>query len=340
MASSRFFFQKMSSPVSLMIDLRFNYAVISTGLILVGFFWNNLYGFSLEYVMLIVSIFCANVFMFVVNDYYDAVHDALDPVKYERNVFCSSHDSRTGKIILFSSLGLSLLLSFFVSIPIFMIVVFFNLLAISYSAPGIKLRNRIYWDWIFVFLWKGLIIIASYVYFFGMNFSRLTPFMYGTVFIIMLFSWISQLENQIRDFEVDKLSNSNHSAQQLGHKMSSYLQHILLLSFFIFSGVFCLYMDLYITIGLIAASIILYYFVTVIQKPVVMELINIWIVVLFLEHFMDTYNYQQQILFSGWIIAMIMVAIIHVKRNNSFSSDNGIKLPRLSVSTEKEKRKE
>ncbi|MBU7031811.1 MAG: UbiA family prenyltransferase [Theionarchaea archaeon] len=307
------------SPVSLMIDLRFNYAVVSSGLILVGFFWNNLQGFSLRFIVLIVSIFCANVFMFVVNDYYDALHDALDPVKRQRNVFCSRNNEKTGKIVLFSSLGLSLFLSLLVSIPVLMVVILFNLLAIAYSAPQIKLRNRMYWDWIFVFLWKGLVLAASYIYFFGTDFSVMTPFMYGTLFIIMEFSLISQLENQIRDFEVDRLSNSNHSAQQLGHKTSSVVQHILLISFFTFSGAFCYYMDLYVTLLLIIFSVLLFYFVHIIKKSVVLELINIWIIILFLEHFMDSYSFHQQLLFSGWTVAMVLLAIIHVKRNNTFS---------------------
>jgi 4-hydroxybenzoate polyprenyltransferase len=257
--------------------------------------------------------------MFVVNDYYDALHDAMDPVKRQRNVFCSSSNKRIGKIVLFSSLGLSLFLSLLVSIPVLMVIILFNLLAISYSVPQIKLRNRMYWDWIFVFLWKGLILAASYIYFFGADISGMTPFMYGTLFIIMEFSLISQLENQIRDFEVDRLSNSNHSAQQLGHKTSSSVQHILLISFFTFSGAFCLYMSLYITTILILASVFLFYFVTIIKKSVVLELINIWIVILFLEHFMDSYSSQQQLLFSGWIMAMVLLAIIHVKRNNTFT---------------------
>jgi 4-hydroxybenzoate polyprenyltransferase len=336
MSTTRVFHRKIGSPVALMIDLRFNYAVVSSGLILVGFFWNNLYGFSLHYVLLIVSIFCANVFMFVVNDYYDALHDALDPVKYQRNVFCSPTKKNIGTLVLLLSVGLSLLLSLLVSIPVFIIVVLFDLLAISYSAPHIKLRNRMYWDWIFVFLWKGLIIVASYIYFFGTDVSQLTPFMFGTVFIIMLFSWISQLENQIRDFEVDKLSNSNHSTQQLGHQVSTRLQKVLLILFFVFSALFCYYMHLYITMGLIAVGIVLYYLVTIIKKSVVIELINICIVVLFLEHFMGSYNYHQQLLFSGWTIAMVLLAIIHVKRNNTLQNKQHTGLFNLFM-TEKEK---
>ncbi|MGD2072698.1 MAG: hypothetical protein PVG65_04335, partial [Candidatus Thorarchaeota archaeon] len=158
-----------------------------------------------------------------------------------------------------------------------------------------------------------------------------TPFMGGTVFIIMLFSWISQLENQIRDFDVDRLSNSNHSTQQLGHQMSTHLQKILLISFFVFIEIFCYYMDLYITMGFIAVGIILYYLVTLIKKSVVIELINICIVVLFLEHFMDTYNYHQQLLFSGWTVVMILLAIIHVKRNNTLQSKQHTGLFNLSM---------
>jgi 4-hydroxybenzoate polyprenyltransferase len=212
------------SALQLMIDMRFAYAITSSGLILVGFFWNNLQGFSLQYILLIVGIFMANVFMFVVNDFYDASHDAKDPVKRERNVFCSADTKKIGEIMLYASLGSSLLLGAVISLPIFIIIVLFDFIAFSYSSPYIKLRNRAYWDWIFVFLWKGIVIAASYVYFFGTSIAALTPFMYGTLAIIMLFSWINQIDNQVRDFEVDKLNNTGHSAQRLGLKTSSLLR--------------------------------------------------------------------------------------------------------------------
>lgn len=318
MSTSSAFSYRSESIIDLMIDLRFSYAVVSSGLILVGFFWNNLHGFSLEYVTLIVSIFCANVFMFVVNDYYDAPHDQKDPVKQERNVFCSPSTKQTGKIVLYTSVGLSLVLSGTVSLSIFLIVVFLDLLALAYSSPQIKLRNRMYWDWIFVFLWKGLIIAPGYIYFFGTDITAMNSFMCGTLIIIMLSSWINQLDNQIRDFEVDKLNNTGHSSQRLGHKTSLSLKLILSIFFFGFSLVFCYLMHLHIAMALIAINLSLYCLVNPVKYSIVLEFTNIWIVVIFLEHFLEAYSHQQQLLFSGWVVAMACIAVFHAKRYDLF----------------------
>jgi 1,4-dihydroxy-2-naphthoate octaprenyltransferase len=223
---------------------------------------------------------------------------------------------------LYASLGFSLLLGALVSFPIFVIIILFDALAYFYSAPPVKLRNRAYWDWIFVFLWKGLVIAASYVYFFGTDLSAFNPFMYGTLAIIMLLSLISQMDNQIRDFEVDRTTNSNHSVQRLGHRTSSFLKLGLLIFFYGFSIVFCYLFGLYLTIPLIAVNVLLYYPVNPRKYSLVLEFGNIWIVVLFLEHFMGVYSYQQQVLFSVWIVAMLAIAVIHVKRNNMFEDAN------------------
>ena len=47
------------STIQLLDDLRLSYAVVATGLILLGFFWNNLVGFNWRYVVLILSAFFA-----------------------------------------------------------------------------------------------------------------------------------------------------------------------------------------------------------------------------------------------------------------------------------------
>ena len=318
MAISSYRFHPWQSTLQLLIDLRFGYAVVSSGLILLGFFWNNLAGFTFQYVILIVGIFCANVFMFVVNDFYDASHDVHDPGKRVRNVFCSDDSAPLGKTVLYTSLIGSLFMGAFVSLPIFMIIVLFDVLAFSYSAPPIKLRNRHYWDWVFVFLWKGLIIAASYIYFFGTNMSSVTPFMFGTLVIILLFSLIHQMDNQLRDFTVDRLTNSNHSVQRLGYETSTLLKGALLVLFFTFSLAFCFSLHLYITMTVIGINISLYWFARPERYGVVLELMNIWIVVLFLEHFIEFFSYRQQVLFSLWIVAMGIIAVIHAKRYNLF----------------------
>lgn len=313
------------STIQLMIDLRLGYAVVSSGLILVGFFWNNLKGFDLQYIFLIVGIFLANVFMFVVNDFYDASHDSFDPAKRARNLFCSPDTRQLGTVILYTSLGLSLVLGAIVSPLIFLIIALFNVLAFSYSAPPIKLRNRLYWDWIFVFLWKGLILAASYVYFFGTDVSVLNPFMYGTLSIVMLFSLISQMDNQIRDFEVDKTNNTGHSVQHLGHKTSFRLQFVLLTLFFAFSIAFSYLSGLYITVVLILVNVSLYFVVNPKKYSEILEFASLWVVVLFMEHFTEFFSYRQQLLFSLWVMAMIGIAVIHAKRTNLFEDRRSIK---------------
>ena len=161
------------SIIQLLIDLRLNYVVVSSGLILLGFFWNNLEGFNWQYVALITSVFFANLFGFVVNDFYDSAYDFQEDVKKARNLFCSSNTKWLGKLVLNASLGLSLSLSGIVSHHIFLIIAFFDFLAFSYSAPPIRLRNRPYWDWIFVFLWKGLIVFTGYFFFYGIALPRI-----------------------------------------------------------------------------------------------------------------------------------------------------------------------
>ena len=304
-----------------MDDLRFSYAVVSSGLILLGFFWNNLTGFTWQYIALILSIFFANVFTFVINDFYDAEQDSLDPVKRARNMFCSPETSQLGKGVLYASLGLSIFFGGIVSPPILIIILLFNILGFVYSAPPIKLRSRRYWDWIFVFLWKGLIISAGYIYFFGIERFAGNFFIYGTLAIILLFSLIGQLDNQIRDFTVDKTNNSFHTVQHLGYGTAIILKRSLLVLFFTFSFVFCYFFELYITMILILLNGSLYYFVPSDKHHIVPDFANQWVVVLFLEHALPFFSYRQQILFSAWIVVMVALAVLHVKRKSLFEKD-------------------
>lgn len=306
--------------IQLLIDLRLSYAVIATGLILLGFFWNGLEGFGLKYISLIVGMFFANVFIFIVNDYFDAADDTNDPEKHARNLFCSPDSIIHGKIALYISLGFSLIFSALsLSIPAFMLIVSFLFLSLFYSAPPIKLRDRAYWDWIFVFLWKGCVIAIGYVYFFGMSLSIRNGFFFGTLVIIMVFSLVSQMENQIRDFNVDATNYTGHSVQKLGQKSAILIKKLLIVFLFAFSFIFCYLLNLYITMILILLNISLYYFASPEKYDYVIDFANQWFIVLFLEYFIDQFSYRQQILFSAWILAMIGLSAIHIKRTNLFT---------------------
>jgi 4-hydroxybenzoate polyprenyltransferase len=321
-ASSYQFLYRGQSALQLLEDLRFDYAVVSSGLILVGFFWNYLQGFSWHFVILVVSVFCGNVFMFVVNDFFDAPHDLRDPNKGTRNVFCQDQYRQLGTAILYLSSGASLVLAASVSWAVFVPILLLNVLALLYSAPPVRLRDRMYWDWIFVFLWKGLIIAASYLYFLGVKVTT-ESFVWGSVLILLLISLIGQMDNQIRDFHVDRISSASHTVQKLGRNTSHMLKVLLLVTFFGFSILFCGLLNMYITVVLICANISLYYFAHPEKHSHVMDFAHLWIVVMFLEHFMGNYSPQQHLLFSGWIIVMAGIAVVHVKRTNLFSSELG-----------------
>ncbi len=303
-----------------MFKLRLNYALVSSTLLLGGFFCNNLVGFDGEYIALILGFFFANVFGFVVNDFLDAPSDRKDDEKKGRNLFCSSKTKLQGNLILYSSLGLSLFFGVMVSYPILLFIVLLNILAFSYSAPPIKLRDRLYWDWIFVFLWKGVIIFAGYYHFFGINMSAMNPFMYGTMVIVLLVSLVSQISNQLRDFEVDKKTNSNNTVQYLGFKTALAVKRTSLVIFYAFSLIFCFLLGLYITIPLILLNFSLYLFVNPGKYRYVVEYANIWVIVILLERFMIHFSpWFIAIIWTVavvWIVAMGRIALIRMKRLN------------------------
>ena len=137
----------------------------------------------------------------------------------------------------------------------------------------------------------------------------------------MLLSLIGQLDNQLRDFAIDKTTNTHHSVQRLGYRGSSFLQRILLVFFFVFSFMFCYHLGLYITMTLILLNASLYYFVTPGKSNIVLDFVHFWIVVLFLEHFMAFFSSWQQLLFSAWIVVMLGLAVLHVKRTNLFGDE-------------------
>ena len=306
------------STIQLLKDLRLNYAVVSSGLILLGFFWNKLEGFDWQYVALIVSIFYANLFGYVINDFYDATYDYQEYCKKLRNLFCSSNTKRLGKVVLYASLSLSLLFGGIVSPQIFIIIVLFNILAFCYSAPPFNLRNRLYWDWIFIFLWKGLIIFTGYFYFSGLILPS-DLFIWGTLMMVLLLSLISQIDNQIRDFKTDKITNIDNTVQRLGTHNASSINRFLIGLFYTFSFVFCFLLGHYVTMLLILLNVCPYFFVNSSKYGKIIQFTNIWIVVLFLEHFMGYFSYQQQLLAYFWIVVMGGIAFRHVKRTDLFN---------------------
>lgn len=305
------------SITQILSDLRLNYALVSSTLVFLGFFLNHLEGFDWPFMIVFLSFFCANVFGFVVNDFYDARSDGHEFGKKTRNLFCSPSTKRLATGVLYASLGLSFIFSSVVSLSILLVVTFFNVLAFVYSAPPVQLRNRPYWDWIFVFLWKGLIIFTGQFYFSGLIIPQ-DPFVIGIITMILLLSLLSQINNQIRDFNVDKITNTNNSSQYIGLRSTSSLHRFLLSIFYSFSFVLCAFFGLYVTMLLLLLNISLYYLVQPKKYGKILEFANVWIVSVFLEYFTAYFSDQQQQIITIGIMLMIGIVLWYGKHINLF----------------------
>ena len=291
---------------------------MSSSLVCLGLFLNYLEGFDWWFLILFLSFFCANVFGFLVNDFYDTTSDYHDVEKRTRNLFCNPNTKRLATGVLYTSLSLSIVFSGIVSISMLLIVILFNSLAYVYSAPPIQLRNRPYWDWIFVFLWKGLIIYAGQYYFSG-TISQ-DSFSIGVITMILMLSLLAQITNQIRDFSVDKSTTTINSSQYLGLHTTSSLHRVLLILFFAFSMVFCVLFRLHVTTSLILLNLSLYFLVQPKKYINILEFANVWIISVFLEYFTAYYSNQQLIVTIG-VILIIGSTIWYGKRINLFTRD-------------------
>lgn len=299
------------------MNLRFSNAVVNTGLVVSGLLWNNMAGFDLGYLVLIFGMFFGNVFAFVVNDYYDVSADFEDPVKRVRNIFCSAEKKNLGMQILYLSLVLSIILSTLASLNTLIVVILFNVALFLYSAPPVRFRDRFIWDWVFILLWKGLNIMAGYVYLFGWTWFGNDLFISGTLSLLLLVSLIGQIQvNQLIDFEVDSLTNNVNTVQRLGRHRATLIFKFLLVIFFSIGFYLCYAFQLYFTMILILINLTLYYFVKSDKRHIVLDYSLVWIFILFVEKNMPVFNIYQSILIGSGIVAMFGFAFWHAKRKD------------------------
>lgn len=306
------------SPLQWLIDLRLTYAAVSSGLALVGLFCHRLVGLDWRYVALFFGFFCVNVFGFVVNDFFDAAYDAREPQKRARNVFCGAASRLLGTVVLYVSLGAGLVLGALVSPAILVLVVLSDVLAFAYSAPPIRLRDRRYLDLLFVFLWKGIIVFAGYYHVYGLMWPR-DPFVVSSLVVLLVPSLISQIDNQLRDFSVDRATRTPNTVQRAGTRAAVSLNRLLSAIFYAFSLGFCAWFGLYRTLLLVLGNVVLYRFVQPGKARYIIELANVWIVVLFLERSAVNFGVRLQVIASVWVVVMAGIALLHVKRARVFA---------------------
>lgn len=148
---------------------------------------------------------------FALNDYYDAPYDSLDAVKGHRNFFVGQAMSER-KIFGLSLLLLLPIFGLFVAYGWRGILAFFVGIFImwGYSAPPLRLKTKAGFD-----LWVHMLFVQSFPYAL-MLFVLALPLTALDAVLLLFFllgSLTAQLEQQIRDYPVDKQQESNFTVR-------------------------------------------------------------------------------------------------------------------------------
>ena len=146
-------------------------------------------------------------FAFSINDYFDAPFDQMDAEKSAVNFFTNTSFSKT--IILAISLAITcFLLVLFIQFGVLgMSVLALSLfIAWAYSAPPLRLKNRPFLD----LLTHGL-FVETYPYAVMLLLMQVAPTVLDWTILAMMFcaSLAAQLEQQLRDYEIDLLEGEN-----------------------------------------------------------------------------------------------------------------------------------
>jgi 4-hydroxybenzoate polyprenyltransferase len=163
--------------------------------------------FSLPALWLVGAVTSGYWLAFAINDYFDAAHDAHDPVKAQRNLFAQREVAPRR---LWG--GLVLVVAFW--LPAFLqfgwrgaaVVLVGGLVMWAYSAPPLRLKSRPILDLITHALfvetfpyWVVLVLI-------GVGWKSAD---YAMLLILLLASLTAQLEQQLRDYAVDLRTDRN-----------------------------------------------------------------------------------------------------------------------------------
>lgn len=138
---------------------------------------------------------------FALNDYFDAPYDKADPVKAARNVFVEGEIGRTKGLLGLAGMSAFLFVAFAQFGPRGYLTLFASLFIMwGYSAPPLRFKSRPGVD-----LLIHAVFVETFPYFIclfliGVAWERLD---YVMLLILFLSSLAAQLEQQIRDFDVD-----------------------------------------------------------------------------------------------------------------------------------------
>lgn len=172
------------------------------------------------------SVYCYTFFGFFINDLFDAPYDALDAKKSARNLFLTKYKEK--RLIPYSILLIAALIALgtaWILGPLALIVTIIGLfMGIFYSSPPIRAKNRPFLDLFFhAVALGGNILVLGYLVWRSGDALLVILFLYACLDSV----WI-QLNNQIRDFELDKMGDQPTTLTRLGYKKGIVLHRLVI----------------------------------------------------------------------------------------------------------------
>jgi len=184
----------------------FKWAIISFIGFILGTTALSFRNYILPFLIFIVTTFCIMAFTFAINNYYDAKSDKINPRRKNINAIASGQISRkTAIFLLFFLAFISLIISIFYGLEIFIFCGFLLFLGWAYSAPPLRTKNIPVIDVIWHFIGFFSYIIWGNLISGGSIYHGSIPLLTWLMAVsIGLFSSIGQVGNHIRDYSSDK----------------------------------------------------------------------------------------------------------------------------------------
>jgi 4-hydroxybenzoate polyprenyltransferase len=176
--------------------------------------------YALKNVLLVLGIAVGYAFGFVLNDYFDKEFDKFDEKKKDRNFFVKNSISKRTAVLLISTIiaFLTFVFGWFQLRGLFILSLSL-FISWAYSAKPFRFKSRPGFD-----LVSHSVFIATYPYWITVYLTNnsVKALDYTFMGIAFLLSLTAQIENQIRDFEIDKLTDYNFT-QKFGLNTSAYV---------------------------------------------------------------------------------------------------------------------
>jgi 4-hydroxybenzoate polyprenyltransferase len=161
---------------------------------------------SIDFLLAVLIVYSAQIFLFASNDYFDRDVDALDPHKRKRNPVCNGDVTLKGVRALLIVSGV---IPFIASLYFGTWALIYTALAMFvfyfYTAPPLRFKNKVGLD-----VLSHSLFVNTFPYFFCI--VALNDFTTGTIYllaVIMMRSAMAQMFQEIRDYEIDRQVEKN-----------------------------------------------------------------------------------------------------------------------------------